>query len=260
MPTPLIPWTTKVPFSSPPQFGGLGVFNPGISLGYIPQIVDNIPENELQHFGHAVHRAKLDDPFMVASDHIRAASSSFYLDADFSAAVVWSHTASEVFVDNILLMMAWEEGTPDAEVEKWDKIGLMNCIKLQYPNFSKVIGIPVISELVFLTGENLSILCVTKLFTKDTIHRNMRRNLHWIPLRLSLNTSSNALINNWEKYPRTNLAVLGIEGMDKRGKYRGKIKEFSERESENLPRWIIEISGIGRNDFVHNLRTVPLQR
>ena len=114
---PFIPWTTRDPFSDELEFGGMSYVLANLGAHIIPRPVGDLIERD--GYVGALQRIVNDDPLLVYSEHMRSSQRALFLDSDYSTSVVWTHTASEVLFNTILLMMAWEEAAPEDEVSKW---------------------------------------------------------------------------------------------------------------------------------------------
>ena len=240
---PFIPWTTKDPFSDEENFGGIGWFTPSPSPGIIPRTVDTASEPQSQRLFSILQRTKMGDPLTVYSEHSLAAGRSLMIDSDYPAAVVRSHIASEVLMNSVLLMMAWERNTSEELVVKWSRWSLTRKIEKCYPQF---------------LSDNWSTVEETTIIGHwmECVHRVRNRVVHegYFPTddeaRHALDIVSalsehmkNCILNHWSTYPRTALMMIGTEGLQNRGIVSGDIHEFFKREAQNIVSWLGEFGG-----------------
>lgn len=237
---PLIPWTTKDPFSSEVKLGGIEIFFAGPAAGIIPQAVDIADDAQIQRMIHVLQRTKMGDPLTVYSEHSLAAGRSLMIDSDYPAAVVRSHIASEVLMNSILLLMAWERNTSEEEVSRWSRWVLIRKIEECYPKFLSG---------NWRTEEENTIIG----HWMEYVHRVRNRVVHegYFPTddeaHHALDVVSalsehmkNCILTHWSTYPRTALLMIGTEGLQNRGIVSGDIHEFFEREAQNIVSWIGE--------------------
>ena len=239
---PFIPWTTKDPLSDEDKFGGIGWFTPSPAPGIIPRTVDTASEPQNQRLLGILQRTKVGDPFTVYSEHSISASRSYWVDSDYPMTVVRSHIASEVLMNSILLLMAWEKGDSEEKVLRWSRRVLIEKIEKCYPNF--------------LDGNwDTSDESTTIGLWKSCVHLMRNRVVHegyypteteaWNALDMAGHLGEYmeiVLLKHWRSYPRTTLLMIGTEGLQRHDILSGDIRDVFERESHNIVGWLREFT------------------
>jgi hypothetical protein len=233
---PFIPWTTRSPDGS--DWGGMGLYLPNIGPHAIPTPTGTLDETHREPFGITLIRMKRGDPTVIFAEHGRTAWRAYWMEGDYAAAVVETHISTEVLLDAVLLMMAWEEGTPPSEAADWFDIGLSRRLRTLYPprlggNWS--------------TQDPKSVIGEWAHHVRDLRNQVAHRGYWPTPEEAgrALQTANkvedfvkNRLAAKRIRYPRTTLLVLGLPGLKRLGLYAGQIKKFTETVAGKEPDWL----------------------
>jgi hypothetical protein len=76
---------------------------------------ERLDADDFSKLNTTLSRLMRGDVLMAYSHHRMRAVRAFRLDGDYSEAVMYSHTALEVFVDAVLYLLLWEEGADPAQ-------------------------------------------------------------------------------------------------------------------------------------------------
>lgn len=231
-----LPWTTRNLDAS--EWGGVALYQPNVGRHLLPVPVGQLSSAEVNSLMTFVARMKRGDPGSVFVQHARACRRAFYIEGDFAGTVVEAHISGEVFLDAILLMMAWEEGTSPEDAANWFDEGLSKRIRTHYG--ARLGG-------NWNTQDSASVLGQWAQKVRDIRNRSLHRG-YW-PSENEAYESVTSMDNlemfvkdrlaeRRNVYPRTTLLVLGRPGLEQRGVYRGKIKEFVETRAAIEPDWL----------------------
>ena len=77
-----------------------------------PEVIPDLTESEIHHFDVSMRRIMNGDPLMQWIRRIREARRLVLVAGDASGSVVNTYTAIEIMFNTVLLLLAWENGTP----------------------------------------------------------------------------------------------------------------------------------------------------
>jgi hypothetical protein len=233
---PIIPWTTRCPDGC--DWGGMGLYLPNIGSHAIPAPTGTLDETHRAPFGITLMRMKRGDPTTIFAEHARTAWRAYWMEGDYAAAVVETHISTEVLLDAILLMMAWEEGTSPSEAAGWFDIGLSRRLRTFYP--PRLGG-------DWNTRDPNSVIGEWARDVRDLRNQVVHRG-YWPTEEEASRAVQTAekvedfvkgcLAAKRNKYPRTTLLVLGRPGLQRLGLYAGQIKKFAETVANKEPDWL----------------------
>lgn len=226
---PVIPWTTRDPFSF--SLEGPGIFNANlaetIALGATETMSDDDLDRVLVVLGRSRQGGPEADRAGVAVEHARRAQRSFYVDADYSVCIVWAYAWVETLCDGLLMVSAWEAERAVEEVAGWFDFGFVKRTKTQFP---KVLGgrwRPDDSESVFGKWERM-----VAQMRHHVIHANYRASEKDAMRALDACGDLEAyakkrLAQRRHSYPRTALIFLGRPGLERRQAFDSYMAEVS---------------------------------
>ena len=229
---PMIPWTTRDPFDAD-DWGGMGVFMANSGEHVMPFSVGALTDNEIESMAQFISRTRRGDPLSVFAQHSRSAGRAFYVDADFASTVVWAHTSAEVLLDTILLMLAWEEQLAPGDVAAWFGKGLLDRVKRRY--HSRLKGTWDVSNSETVPGRWVSRVHRLR---NSVVHQGYQPTEREAQQALEMGPELEEhikllLIDGWRTYPQTMLLVLGTPGLERRGRWRGKLREYAEAKLDD---------------------------
>jgi hypothetical protein len=249
---PFIPWTTRSPDGS--DWGGIGLYLPNVGPHAIPAPTGTLDETHREPLGITLMRMTKGDPTAIFAEHARTAWRAFWMEGDHAAAAIEAHISTEVLLDAVLLMMAWEQGTSPSEAAAWFDIGLSRRLRTFYAprlggNWRTQTPNSVIGEWAHHVRD----------LRNQVAHRG-----YWPTLdeaRRALETADkledfvkNRLGAKRNKYPRTTLLVLGRPGLGRLGLYAGQIKKFAETVANKEPDWLESYGHWAEEVEVHRAR------
>jgi hypothetical protein len=234
----LLPWTTRNPDDS--EWGGLAVYKPNVGAHVIPRATGELGEDDMNRLMTVISRAKRLDPVAPFVQHARASRRAFWMQADYGATVIEAHISSEVFLDSVLLLMAWEEGTAPEEASEWFDEWLSKRIRTRYgPRLGGNWNTHDSKSLVGQWAERVQGL------RNRVAHRGYwpseQEAYECLQARDQLEDFiKERLAARRTKYQRTTLLVLGMPGLKRLGVYSGRIKKFVETEAGAEPDWLAD--------------------
>lgn len=241
---PCIPYVTLNPFSGTWNEIDFIWLNDGLNL--IPIEQDELTPEQVEEVILRTILQKKGSPLIRYVEWSYAANRALENDADFATSLVNCHTAGEILFDSVLLMMVWEELnfltntniTPEV-VAEWfiQRPSLESRIKALYHTR--------LSGWNSKEGSDITL----RWFVQVGRIRNRVIHAGYLPSELEARSASQTLNDvekfikkslgddaNRNRYPRTALMLLGIPGLERMNRYRGKIKRVAEDETE--PDWL----------------------
>lgn len=156
---------------------------------------------------------------------------------DYRASLLSVASACEVFLDDLLLHMMWEEGVrPEVAGQTFadPRVGIMKRLKSQYVGRLHGIWNPHHSGPTQLWRENVALV------RNRVIHAGYEPGIEEAQkaydtlIALERHGADLAAARS-TKYPRTALAICGAEGLDRRGKFTQRIRRLMQDSTE--PDW-----------------------
>ena len=237
--SPVIPWTTRAPFSL--SLGGPGIFNANMAdttaVGAVGTMSDEDLNKMLVILGRSRQGGPQADRAGVAAEHARRAQRSFYVDADYSVCIVWAYAWIEALCDGLLMVSAWEAERDVEEVATWFDVGFVKRVKTHFP---KVFGgrwRPDDSTSLFGKWERM-----VAQMRHRIIHANHRASEKDAARALDACGDLEAyakkrLAQKRHMYPRTALIFLGRPGLERRQAFDSYMAGVSEQEAYE-PSWL----------------------
>lgn len=241
---PYIPYMTLNPFSG--TWSELGLFGLNYGLNLIPSSQDELTSEQVEEFILRTSLQKKGSPLIRYVEWSFAAHRALEIDADFATSLINSHTAGEILFDSFLLMMVWEELkflsntniTLDT-VAEWfiRRPSLESRIKNLYHTrligWNNKEGSEIMLRWFFQVGRIRNRVIHAGYLPSELEARNASQTLSDVETFIKKSLGDDA---NRNRFPRTALMLLGIPGLERMNRYRGKIKRVAEDETE--PDWL----------------------
>lgn len=233
---PFIPWTTRSLDGS--EWGGIDLYLANIGPHVVPTPTGTLDETHREPMLITLSRMKKGDPTAIFAEHARTAWRAYWMEGDYGAVLIQTHISTEVLLDAVLLMMAWEEGTLPSEAADWFNIGLSRRLRTFYP--PRLGG-------NWNTQDPNSVIGEWAHDVRDLRNQVAHRGYWPTPeeARRALQTADKVedfvkdrLAAKRNKYPRTTLLVLGLPGLERLRLYAGQIKKFAETVADKEPDWL----------------------
>jgi hypothetical protein len=217
----------------------MGLYLNDAAIRNIEAPKEPISDQQFNNLAVAVSRFVRRDPFVTAAEFLWKAKRSYIVEGDTRTAVVHAQTSSEMFLDHVLLSMAWEDGRSVEEAAEW--FSLTDRITKRVSRFY--------SQL--LPGSwNCSDPCseLGKWATRVTHIRNRVVHAGYEPtlseaagaieatLQLQ-ETLIQRLLARPSKYPRTLLLLAGKPSLEDRGVLSNRLKDFLKQADEEAD-WV----------------------
>jgi hypothetical protein len=219
------------------QWSGPAPFWVNVGLN-LPFGTTALEQSQYEQLIAIMGRLRAKDPFAQSSDWSHHARQFHDLDGNYALAVVASYTASELLLDGLLLLMAWEEGLQRKDSKEWFDFGLPTRIRRYYA--SRLGGVWDITKGEFPIGQWYSQLGRVRHRVVHTGYRpseqDSRQGLDAFGVLedfLKRRAAAKRLL-----YPRTALLFLGQPGLTRLGLYNGKIRRFAEEQALVEPGWL----------------------
>lgn len=245
---PLIPYSLFDPWMNKWTEVSLMMVNEG--FGYFPQYAESLSEDEVQRMTLRWQQLRIRNPLYDYAKASYSAGRLLEFSGDFSLSVVQLHTAGEIFLDSLLLALAWEE------LEYFDKSTLTR--KDVYNWFSKRSSLESRLRKHYhrrlkgwdpedRSGPLYQWLDEVSLLRNRVVHAGYEATEQEARRAREIMSSLEAFVKdalltsdqNRNRYPRTALVFVSREGMQRRGKYSRKIRELDDASLDGD--WIGEL-------------------
>lgn len=208
-----------------------------------PDLVPPDPlTSEVQSRVNAVlQRLPTGDPFTFAHEQFEEARRFFYRVGDYGNAVTHAHIAAEILLDGVLMFMLWEEKKSAADAAKVFDSGLAKRVRLDYsprlggnwdPTSSGAVG-KFDQDLMKLRGRVVHAGYEPSKAETDAALRAYGDLFDFVKDRL---------IEKRNKYPISVLHIAGQPGLERRGLWKGRIKQFVEDPANHDSKWLVAFS------------------
>lgn len=198
-----------------------------------------LPPSEFEKLAVVVSRANRGDPLIAASRRLFRGEHAMATRGDTSTAVIEAQVACEGFLDQLLLLMAWEEGRSPEEVAVWFADGLAKRVRTHYG-----------SRLGTNWDTANSATPVGKWHSRVYVVRNRVIHAGYVPTDAEamdalevahelIDFMKERLLDRQTKYRRTMLLILGKPGLERRGAMTKKVREFIDTVARSEPDWIV---------------------
>ena len=176
-------------------------------------------------------------PFFVWRERMLEAERAFYLDGSFTTTVVLAQTAAEVFLDGLLSLLLWEENVTPQDAAAFFTTGTaVSRTNRMYHNRLggrwSTLGVGAIATWY----RDTAMLRHRVVHTGFEPSRTQARNALDAARKLQ-NFAFDRLIDRRNRYKRTTLMTVGVEGLQARDLWRGAIAKFFRDEGPNEPDW-----------------------
>jgi len=216
----------------------LGVFLAHEGVGLLPGPPPEMDRDGVQVLMTSLSRLKQGDPFHVASEQMYRARRAYRVEGDYAGAVSAAHTAGEVLLNTVLLLVEWEKGTPREATRRWfEEEGFTKRLRSYYHpslggNWNPDDGRGVIGRWHRLGELRGRVVHAGHLPSEDDVREAldaMARLVDFVKDRLVARRNA---------FPRTALLLLGEPGLRRRNAWGGAIERFVREESSREPPWI----------------------
>lgn len=228
-------------------FGGMGLFLANAGRHATPPSIDEAPD--VSGLVTMLSRMNRGDPFVPYSEHSRLAWRALLYEGDSVGSVLRGHIASEVLLDALLMLLAWEEGVAAEEAAAWFDASLSVRVRTRYS--SRLGGswdlnrddqpVGIWSSNVRVLRNRVAHVGVIPAVEEATAAlRAVNELADWLKERLIAKSGA---------YPRTALLFIGQVGFERRDVFRGGIRRFVEEQMPSEPDWLVSF-GRWRADFL----------
>lgn len=188
-----------------------------------------------------VSRARSGDPFMTARRSQWESDHAFLIEKDTASAVVNAAVSSEVLFNAVLQSMVWEEGDRDAQrVANWFRESLVKRLKTYYaPRLGGNWNMDDPSSALHSWKVNLQD-CRNRVVHSGIIPSDSDARAALDAHHAAEEYLVNRLIEKRNAYPRTTLMLSGIQGLQRRDLFKGKIAVVAN-EAPPHNAWLVEL-------------------
>lgn len=204
----------------------------------LPFAPEEFGNEQIRRFEIFRKRQQLRDPLHSYSQRRRSAGQSFRVDGDWSTAIVSTYTACEVLCNTLILSLAWEEGLSRETTLAWfgGQGGFMSRIRARLVkrlggDWDESNPKSVASLIVEISNHRNRIVHVGELATEAEAKRVL------ICMNFIEDYIKQRLAVKRNHYPRTTLSLLGIEGLERRKLYNGKIRRWFDATGAGEPEY-----------------------
>jgi hypothetical protein len=232
---PMIPFTARSPDGS--WWGSLDFFRVNTWTRHFPVATGDLTKEQTTSMMISLSRMKRRDPTAVFALWARAATRSYWMEGDYSSTIIQAHISSEVLLDSVLLLMAWEEGVEPSVAAEWFDHHLAKRVRTYY--HSRLGGN---WDTTLTTGPIGRWSHFVRLSRNRIVHSgNWPKRAEGLAA-LEANQALEQFLKDRvaaarDTYPRTALMLLGTPGLTKRGLLKGKINKFIAETADAEPDW-----------------------
>lgn len=234
---PLVPMATQ---GLDGAWSGWGIFHVHFGEGQLPYAPEELDAEHLDHLEVTLHRNRRGDPMAPFIERARVARRSYRVDGDYATTVIACYTACEVFLNAVLLLMAWEEGTARADTRGWfeGEMGFMSRVGAQITprlggNWGTQDPDSAMNRLRRLADQRHRVVHYGHLPEE-------REAQQAFDALEALEQFVKARLGNKRKtYLRTALLVLGMPGFRRLGLWNRWMERFVESNARQEPDWIV---------------------
>jgi hypothetical protein len=232
---PMIPFTARAPDGS--WWGGLELFRANMGTRHLPVATGDLTKEETSGMMISLSRMKRRDPTAVFALWARAATRSYWIDGDYSSTIIQAHISSEVLLDSLLLLLAWEDGLEPSVAAEWFDHQLAKRVRTYY--HPRLAGSWDTTQTTNSVGRWSEFV---RLPRNRIVHSGNWPNRSEALTALEANQDLEQFVKDRvgaarNRYPRTSLILLGTPGLEKRGLLKGGIKKFIDNTADNEPNW-----------------------
>jgi hypothetical protein len=196
-----------------------------------------IDDRHMEEFSYRMMEIRRRSPFITWRERLTEAYRALYTHGEYAQAVILTQTACEVFIDTLLLLLLWEENVPPSSaVQILEEGKLVRRLK---------------TEMQSRLGGNWHLEGggeIAQWFQHTSRLRNRIAHGGYLPSRLEAEKAYKAafplekftfgrLVEKRNKYPRVTLMTVAQSGLQRRGLWRGQIKNFAEQVAPTEPDW-----------------------
>ena len=232
---PAIPWITRPPDAF--DWGGMAMFwvNEGTSLR---SPVEDLKHDDLEKLNLWLSNLLNGNPLVPFSEWRAIARRACFIEGDQATAVVACHTASEILLDAVLLLLAWEESTPRQDTRSWFDEGLAKRVRTYYA--ARLGGRWDTTDSKTVAGKWHSNVSKIRHRVVHAGYRPSEREAKdaLVAADQLVDFVKDRLANKRTTYPKTALLVWGVPGFKRVGLYKGQIKRFVEEGMSEETDWM----------------------
>jgi hypothetical protein len=196
-----------------------------------------IEGDRVGEFAHWMSEIRRGMPFVPWRERLIEADRALHIHGEYAQAVTLTQTACEVFLDTLLSLLLWEEHvTPSNAAQLLEEGKVVRRIK---------------AELQSRLGGNWQLEGkgdVARWFQQTARLRNRVVHGGYLPSRLEAENAYGTalplekfafgrLVEKRNKYPRATLMTIAQSGLERRGLWRGRIRNFAEQVAPSEPDW-----------------------
>jgi hypothetical protein len=232
---PYVPFTARAPDGS--WWGALELFRVSMGTRHLPLATGDLTKEQVTGMMTSLSRMKRRDPTAVFALWARAATRSHWIDGDYSSTIIQAHISSEVLLDSLLLLLAWEERVEPSVAAEWFDHQLAKRVRTYY--HPRLAGSWDTTQTKSPVGRWSEFVRLPRnRIVHSGIWPSRAEGFAALEANHALEQFLKARVGvARNKYPRTALILLGTPGLAKRGLLKGRIKKFMDDTADTEPDW-----------------------
>lgn len=243
---PLVPWSSRSP-TDPNDWSGIGVLVLNDGLAQFPPARPDMDLHSVQDMLMRLSDSRRGVAFAIAAEREVAAARALYVDGDTQSAVFDLQTASEVMLDNLLMMVACEAGQSVQTVRQWMKASLYRRVETRFAPLFGGTWNPELKRTA-IGKWSVHVRAIRNRIAHAGFHPSREEAVRAFGSYHALKAYvRNRIKRSAARYPRTALTYLGVDDLMTDGQLRGRVAK-AWKDDPGGDRWLHDYAE-WRNDL-----------